>query len=43
MEDASKYADEIAVMQQGKVVKKGTPEEIFSAPTELVEMGLGCS
>jgi energy-coupling factor transport system ATP-binding protein len=41
MEDAARYADQIVIMQQGKVVKKGTPEEIFSAPTELVEMGLG--
>ncbi|WP_066249445.1 energy-coupling factor ABC transporter ATP-binding protein [Neobacillus drentensis] len=40
MEDAARYADQIVIMQQGKVVKKGTPEEIFSSPTELVEMGL---
>jgi len=40
MEDAARYADQIVIMQQGKVVKKGTPEEIFSAPVELVEMGL---
>jgi energy-coupling factor transport system ATP-binding protein len=40
MEDAAQYADQIVIMQQGKVVKKGTPEEIFSAPTELVKMGL---
>ncbi|MBV7508838.1 energy-coupling factor ABC transporter ATP-binding protein [Bacillus sp. sid0103] len=40
MEDAARYADQIVIMQQGKVVKKGTPEEIFSATVELVEMGL---
>ncbi|SMQ60261.1 energy-coupling factor transport system ATP-binding protein [Bacillus sp. OV166] len=40
MEDAARYADQIVIMQQGKVAKKGTAEEIFSAPTELVEMGL---
>jgi energy-coupling factor transport system ATP-binding protein len=40
MEDAARYADQIIIMQQGMVVKKGTPEEIFSAPVELVEMGL---
>ncbi|MBT2735335.1 energy-coupling factor ABC transporter ATP-binding protein [Bacillus sp. ISL-7] len=40
MEDAARYADQIVIMQQGKVANKGTPEEIFSAPTELVEMGL---
>ena len=35
MEDAARYADQIVIMHQGKVVKQGTPEEIFSAPTEL--------
>jgi energy-coupling factor transport system ATP-binding protein len=40
MEDAARYADQIVIMQQGKVVKKGTPEEIFTKPAELVEMGL---
>jgi energy-coupling factor transport system ATP-binding protein len=40
MEDAAKYADQIVIMQQGKVVKKGTPEDIFSSPSELVKMGL---
>ncbi len=40
MEDAARYADQIVIMQQGKVVKKGTPGEIFSTPAELVQMGL---
>ena len=40
MEDAAKYADQIVIMQNGKVAKKGTPEEIFSSPTDLVKMGL---
>ncbi|MCL6571194.1 MAG: energy-coupling factor ABC transporter ATP-binding protein [Bacillus sp. (in: Bacteria)] len=40
MEDAARYADQIVIMQQGKVVKQGTPEEIFSNPVELVKMGL---
>jgi energy-coupling factor transport system ATP-binding protein len=40
MEDAAKYADQIVIMHQGRVVKKGTPEEIFSTPTELIKMGL---
>ena len=40
MEDAAKYADQIVIMHQGRVVNKGTPEEIFSAPTELIKMGL---
>ncbi|MEH6992253.1 energy-coupling factor ABC transporter ATP-binding protein [Neobacillus drentensis] len=40
MEDAARYADQIVIMQQGHVVKQGTPVEIFSSVTELVEMGL---
>jgi energy-coupling factor transport system ATP-binding protein len=40
MEDAARYADQIVIMQQGKVAKQGTPSEIFSSPVELVEMGL---
>jgi energy-coupling factor transport system ATP-binding protein len=40
MEDAARYADQIVIMQQGRVVKQGTPEEIFSSSFELIEMGL---
>ncbi|MEH7546972.1 MULTISPECIES: energy-coupling factor ABC transporter ATP-binding protein [Bacillaceae] len=40
MEDAARYADQIVIMQHGKVAKKGTPEEIFSSPVELMQMGL---
>lgn len=40
MEDAARYADQIVIMQHGKVAKKGTPEEIFSNPVDLVQMGL---
>ncbi|MDP4107303.1 MAG: energy-coupling factor ABC transporter ATP-binding protein [Bacillota bacterium] len=40
MEDAAKFADQIVIMHQGKVVKKGTPEQIFSSPTELIKLGL---
>ncbi|MFE8698631.1 energy-coupling factor ABC transporter ATP-binding protein [Cytobacillus sp. FJAT-53684] len=40
MEDASKYADQIVIMQNGEVFKKGTPEEIFSSPEELMHLGL---
>ncbi len=40
MEDAAKYADQIVIMQKGRVVKQGTPEEIFTAPVELMKMGL---
>ncbi|MED3573590.1 energy-coupling factor ABC transporter ATP-binding protein [Cytobacillus praedii] len=40
MEDASKYADHIVIMQKGEVYKKGTPEEIFSSPEGLLQLGL---
>jgi energy-coupling factor transport system ATP-binding protein len=40
MEDAARYADQIVIIQQGKVAKQGTPEEIFSSPAELMQMGL---
>ena len=40
MEDAAKYADEIVIMHQGTVFKKGTPQEIFSDPDQLIELGL---
>ncbi len=40
MEDAARYADEIVVMHQGKVFTKGTPEQIFTNPQALIELGL---
>jgi energy-coupling factor transport system ATP-binding protein len=40
MEDAAKYADQIVIMHQGKVVKQGTSEQIFSSPAELIKLGL---
>ena len=40
MEDAARYADEIVVMHQGKVFTKGTPDQIFSNPKALMELGL---
>jgi len=40
MEDAARYADKIAILQEGRTVKTGTPEEIFSNPAELVSLGL---
>ncbi|MGN1401680.1 MAG: energy-coupling factor ABC transporter ATP-binding protein [Bacillus sp. (in: firmicutes)] len=40
MEDAAHYADEIIVMHQGTVYKRGTPMEIFSHPEQLLELGL---
>jgi energy-coupling factor transport system ATP-binding protein len=40
MEDAARYADEIVIMNKGTIVKKGTPEAIFSDVTSLMELGL---
>ncbi|MCC5804243.1 energy-coupling factor ABC transporter ATP-binding protein [Rossellomorea vietnamensis] len=40
MEDAAHYAEEIVIMQKGRLKRKGTPEEIFSQTDELFEMGL---
>ena len=40
MEDAAHYAEEIVIMQKGRLKRKGTPEEIFSGADELFEMGL---
>ncbi len=41
MEDAAHYADEMIVMHKGTIVNQGTPDEIFSKPEELSEIGLG--
>lgn len=38
--DEAANANRILVMKQGKLVSEGTPEKIFSAGTELVQMGL---
>ena len=40
MEDAAKYADDIIIMHKGTVFQKGTPQEIFSQPEQLLELGL---
>lgn len=40
MEDAAKYADDIIIMHKGTVYQKGTPQEIFSQPEQLLELGL---
>lgn len=40
MEDAARFADQIFIMHKGEVYKQGTPEEIFSSPEELMELGL---
>jgi energy-coupling factor transport system ATP-binding protein len=40
MEDAAKHADEIVVMHNGTIHKKGTPADIFAQPEQLLELGL---
>lgn len=40
MEDISKYADLIVVMNNGEIFQKGTPSEIFSNGEELERIGL---
>lgn len=40
MEDAARYADQIVILKAGRMVKQGTPEEIFSAPRDLIRLGL---
>ncbi|XCS11455.1 energy-coupling factor ABC transporter ATP-binding protein [Aeribacillus pallidus] len=40
MEDAAKYADEIAVLHQGELKMKGSPKEIFRLTGELEQLGL---
>lgn len=40
MEDAARYADEIVVMDQGKVFMHGKPDEIFKEPEAIRGVGL---
>jgi energy-coupling factor transport system ATP-binding protein len=40
MEDAARFADRIFIMHQGEVYKQGSPEEIFSSPDGLIQLGL---
>ncbi|BDZ30401.1 energy-coupling factor ABC transporter ATP-binding protein [Lactiplantibacillus sp. WILCCON 0030] len=41
MDDVANYADHVIVMDQGRVVKTGTPQAIFKDPQWLVEHQLG--
>lgn len=41
MEDISKLADRLIVMNQGKIELIGTPKEVFRHEKRLVEIGLG--
>ena len=40
MDDVARIADRLIVMNHGKLVMDGTPQEVFSRPEELLEMGL---
>jgi len=40
MEDAARYADEIVVMNEGKVFMHGKPDEIFQHPELIRKIGL---
>ena len=40
MEDVANYADRIFVMDRGRLVMQGTPDEIFAKPKELEKIGL---
>ena len=40
MDDVARIADRLVVMNRGKVVMDGTPQEVFSRPEELLEIGL---
>ncbi|WLR42010.1 energy-coupling factor ABC transporter ATP-binding protein [Bacillus carboniphilus] len=40
MEDAAKYADEIAIMHKGTIKVKGTPKQIFQMRDQIKELGL---
>ncbi len=40
MEDAARYADEIIVMDEGKVFMRGKPDEIFVDPDAIRSVGL---
>lgn len=40
MDDVARYSDRIAVMSKGRLVKAGTPDEIFGGGLPLEEMGL---
>ncbi|VDG17663.1 energy-coupling factor ABC transporter ATP-binding protein [Lactiplantibacillus mudanjiangensis] len=41
MDDVANYADHVIVMDQGKIAKTGTPQEIFQDPQWLAEHHLG--
>ena len=40
MDDAASFAERILVFDHSRLVMDGTPEEVFSKPQELIEIGL---
>ena len=40
MDDVARIADRLIVFNQGTILMDGTPEEVFSHPNELTEVGL---
>ena len=40
MDDVARIADRLVVFSKGSVLMEGTPEEVFSHPDELTEVGL---
>ncbi|MBQ3257015.1 MAG: energy-coupling factor transporter ATPase [Oscillospiraceae bacterium] len=40
MDDVARIADRLVVLNHGKIVMDGTPQEVFSRPEELTAMGL---
>ena len=40
MDDVARIADRLVVFSQGNILMEGTPEEVFSHPDELTEVGL---
>jgi energy-coupling factor transport system ATP-binding protein len=41
MEDVAEIVDKVYVMEEGRMVMSGTPEDVFSKPEELRRYGLG--
>jgi len=40
LEEVSKYADRVLVMNEGKIIANGRPREVFSNPNLLYEIGI---
>ncbi len=40
MDDVARIADRLVVFSQGSILMEGTPEDVFSHPDELTEVGL---